>query len=84
MTGVLALAQGLGFEGLTPYWPYAGAFLGSIMLLSAGLVVGRRLLSGRPSHGYVLDINAVAQAHGATARPLHDRGAAAPRRADAA
>jgi hypothetical protein len=67
MTGVLALAQGLGFEGLTPYWPYAIAFLGSIMLLAAGLVAGRRLLAGRPSHGYVLDINAVAQAKAAEA-----------------
>jgi hypothetical protein len=76
MTGVLALAQGLGFEGLTPYWPYATAFLGSIMMLAAGLVVGRRLLAGRPSHGYVLDINAVAHAQGAEAVPAQQ-----PRRA---
>ena len=84
MTGVLALAQGLGFEGLTPDWPYAIAFLGSIMLLAVGLVAGRRVLAGRPSHGYVLDINAVAQAAGAPARPLQDQGMSAPRRADAA
>jgi hypothetical protein len=77
MTGVLALAQGLGFEGLAPYWPYATAFLGSIMLLAAGLVVSRRLLAGRPSHGYVLDINAVAQAKRAEAVSVqHPRRAA--------
>ena len=84
MTGVLAVAQGLGFEGLAPFWPYASAFMGSILLLAAGLVVGRRLLAGRPSHGYVLDINAVARAQGAMARPQQDHGVSAPRRADAA
>ncbi len=84
MTGVLALAQGLGFEGVAPYWPYALAFLGSILLLSAGLVVGRRVLAGRPSHGYVLDINAVAKAERTAAGPVPEHSVTAARRADAA
>ena len=84
MTGVLALAQGLGFEGIVPYWPYGTAFLGSILLLSAGLVVGRRLLAGRPSHGYVLDINAVAHGPGVPVRPVRQDAAPEQRHADAA
>jgi hypothetical protein len=59
MTGVLALAQGLGPEALVPYWPYAFAFLGGITSLALGLIAARRFLGAPPSHGYVLDINAV-------------------------
>lgn len=61
MTGVLALAQaqGLGPESFVRYWPYASVFFGGIVLLALGLVYGRRLFGGPPSHGYVLDINAV-------------------------
>ena len=74
MTGVLALAQGLGPESFVKYWPYGTVFLGGIMLLALGLIASRRLFGAPPSHGYVLDINAVA--HG------QPRSAAVP--ADAA
>ena len=60
MTGVLALAQGLGPESFAKYWPYGTVFVGGIMLLALGLIAGRRLFAAPPSHGYVLDINSVA------------------------
>ena len=75
MTGVLALAQGFGPEGMARYWPYATAFAGGIMLLALGLIYGRRLFSAPPSHGYVLDINAVRAQARAQAAPEHERAA---------
>ena len=66
MTGVLALAQGLGPESFAKYWPYGTAFLAGIILLALGLIAGRRLFGAPPSHGYVLDINSVA--HGPVRR----------------
>ena len=74
MTGVLALAAGLGPTDLTPYWPYAVAFVSGIGLLALGLIAGRRLFGGAPSHGYVLDINAV-RAQGGAAAPQQKRAA---------
>ncbi|MEO5820731.1 MAG: hypothetical protein ABIT71_09515 [Vicinamibacteraceae bacterium] len=68
MTGVLALAQGLGPESFVKYWPYGTVFLGGIMLLALGLIAGRRLFGAPPSHGYVLDINSVAHAEARGAR----------------
>ena len=44
------------------YLPYVGAFFGAILLLSAGLIVGRGLFGARREHGNVLDINAAARA----------------------
>ena len=76
MTGVLALAQGLGPQNFGRYWPHATVFFGGIMLLALGLIYGRRLFGAPPSHGYVLDINAVAHAQGAEAAPAQQ-----PRRA---
>jgi ABC-type phosphate/phosphonate transport system permease subunit len=65
MTGVLALAQGLA---PTVVVPYLGMFCGGIMALALGLIAARRFLAAPPSHGYVLDINAVrAQASAAQA-----------------
>ena len=56
MTGVLALAQGLA-PGVVV--PYLGMFFAGIMALALGLIAARRFLGAPPSHGYVLDINAV-------------------------
>jgi hypothetical protein len=74
MTGVLALAQGFTPEGFVTYMPYAGMFLGAILLLAAGLVVGRRIFGGKRSDGNVLDINAAARAH-AQAGPAERKAA---------
>jgi hypothetical protein len=72
MTGVLALAQGLD---LVPYWPYATAFVAGIGLLALGLIAGRRLFGPAPSHGYVLDINAVRAHASEAAAPSQKRAA---------
>jgi hypothetical protein len=74
MTGVLALAQGLELGVVVPY---VGMFCGGIMALALGLIAARRFLGAPPSHGYVLDINAVrAQARASeTAVPSHERAA---------
>jgi hypothetical protein len=75
MTGVLALAQGFAPESFGRYWPHATVFFGGIMLLALGLIYGRRLFGAPPSHGYVLDINAV-RAHGSESAPeVHKRAA---------
>ncbi len=68
MTGVLALAEGLGPDSFAKYWPYGTAFLASIMLLALGLIAARRLFGAPPSHGYVLDINSVAHGQGQAAQ----------------
>jgi hypothetical protein len=56
------------------YLPYVGAFFGAILLLSAGLIVGRGLFGARREHGNVLDIDAAARAqaragHAPTGQP---------------
>ena len=50
------------------YLPYVGAFFGAILLLSAGLIVGRGLFGARREHGNVLDINAAARAQAQAAQ----------------
>jgi hypothetical protein len=76
MIGVLALAQGFGPESVARYWPYAAVFFGGIVLLALALVYGRRLFGGAPSHGYVLDINAVrTPASERAVPPQHKRAA---------
>jgi hypothetical protein len=76
MTGVLALAQGLAPSVVVPY---LGMFGGAIMALALGLIAARRFLGAPPSHGYVLDINAVrAQANASasdSAAQSHKRAA---------
>ena len=64
MTGVLALAEGLGPDSFAKYWPYGTAFLASIMLLALGLI------AGSPP---------VRRAAVARLRPGHQRGRARPR-----
>ena len=75
MTGVLALAQGSGLESYSRYWPHATVFFGGIMLLALGLIYGRRLFGAPPSHGYVLDINAV-RTHGSEMAAREEKRAA--------
>lgn len=76
MTGVLALAQGLA-PGVVV--PYVGMFFAGIMALALGLIAARRFLNAPPSHGYVLDINAVrgqaSPSAGERAAPSHKRAA---------
>ena len=82
MIGVLSLAQEVGPVGLSSLWPLALAFVGGIGILAATLIGGRRFVTGRPSHGNVLDINAIGspRAHSVPA----PQTVAAPRRANAA
>jgi hypothetical protein len=68
MTGVLALSQEVP-ANYSAYAPYAAFFLGGIMLLALGLIVGRSLFGTRREHGNVLDINAAARAQANSARP---------------
>jgi hypothetical protein len=75
MTGVLALAQGLGPNSVASYWPYATVFFGGIALLALGLIYGRRVFAAPPAHGYVLDINAVRAHASESAAPSHKRAA---------
>ena len=75
MTGVLALAQGFAPQNFGRYWPHATVFFGGIMLLALGLIYGRRLFGAPPSHGYVLDINAV-RAHASASAPASHKRAA--------
>ena len=67
MTGVLALSQEVP-ASYSAYAPYAAFFLGGIMLLALGLIVGRSVFGKRREHGNVLDINAAARAQ-ASVRP---------------
>jgi hypothetical protein len=77
MTGVLALAQGLA-PGVVV--PYVGMFFAGIMALALGLIAARRFLGAPPSHGYVLDINAVS-AHAGQGSAGHGEGQAHKRAA---
>lgn len=67
MTAVLALTQEVP-ASYSAYAPYAASFLGGILLLALGLIVGRSLFGTRRAHGNVLNINAAARAQ-AAARP---------------
>jgi hypothetical protein len=73
MTGVLALAQEVP-ANYAAYAPYAAFFLGGILLLAFGLIVGRAIFGTRRDHGNVLDINAAARAQ-ASARSEGRRAA---------
>jgi hypothetical protein len=56
------------------YLPFVGMFLGGIVLLAGGLIVGRTLFGARREHGNVLDINAAARAQ-AQAQPAARKAA---------
>jgi hypothetical protein len=50
------------------YLPFVGMFVGAILLLAGGLIVGRGLFGARREHGNVLDINAAARAQAQAAQ----------------
>jgi hypothetical protein len=55
-------------------------FFAGIMALALGLIAARRFLGAPPSHGYVLDINAVS-AHAGQGSAGHGEGQAHKRAA---